>query len=271
MLNKISTKTVKVCRSAMLILFIGMTSIATTASAIDLSIVGPEWAPINGKDTDPKPGYVIDLVKAILQPAGYTVTYKNVPSWQKAVQLTREGIYNCVSGAAKYETPDFIFPKESVGSITTMFYVKKGDAWRYNNDFNNLKTKRFGLVSDNNYGQELNNFLKQNTDTVAVSMKNSDEAVQENIAELINGKLDVILETDIVIGYYLKKMNLLDKIEPAGALSVDDIYIACSPATDLTEISTKVSQLLTDGVRKMRSDGSLTNTLSPYGINDWAK
>ena len=184
---------------------------AINLHAQTISIRADYWYPMNGDPTSEKPGYMIELAKAIFEPQGITVDYQLKP-WSRSIQETRIGKSDCVVGAYKVSVPDFIFPKQHWGLDQTLFYTLANDDWRYLGDVRALDKRKMGVISDYSYGKKLDEiFIKIN----AQSAK-GDNALETNIKKILTGRIDTMIESHYVMANKLMEMQLSDKIISAG-------------------------------------------------------
>ena len=79
-------------------LALAVLSPVATAGAETLTLVADEWCPYNCTPGDEKPGFLVEIVKKVFEPQGFTVDYKIVP-WARAIRDTRAGRYSAILGA----------------------------------------------------------------------------------------------------------------------------------------------------------------------------
>jgi polar amino acid transport system substrate-binding protein len=71
-----------------LIVILSYSILVVSVQAQTISIRADYWYPMNGDPNSDKPGYMIDLAKAIFEPQGIAVDYQLMP-WSRAIQETR--------------------------------------------------------------------------------------------------------------------------------------------------------------------------------------
>lgn len=235
---------------------------AINLHAQTISIRADYWYPMNGDPTSEKPGYMIELAKAIFEPQGITVDYQLKP-WSRSIQETRIGKSDCVVGAYKVSVPDFIFPKQHWGLDQTLFYTLANDDWRYLGDVRALDKRKMGVISDYSYGKKLDEiFIKIN----AQSAK-GDNALETNIKKILTGRIDTMIESHYVMANKLMEMQLSDKIISAGDTQQGaPMYLACTPNTTRTQ---KFITLVNQAMPKLKASGQLQKILSTYNIESW--
>ena len=227
-----------------------------------VSIRADEWFPVNGQPDSDKPGYMIELAKAVFEEAGHTVDYKIMP-WERALDSVRKGDHDCVVGAYKEDAPDFIFPDVNWGLDSTGFFVKSDNSWQFT-DLNSLLDKRVGIINGYAYGEDFDAFVTANP-TVFSGLGGSD-ALDKNIRKLSAGRVDVLVESPNVMRAKLQEMGV-SNVKQAGTLGEPaEMFIACSPAKASSQSYIK---LVNEGTGKIRASGKLSSIMQRYGMSDW--
>lgn len=227
-----------------------------------ISIRADEWFPVNGQPGADKPGYMIELAKAVLEPAGHTVDYQLMP-WERALDSVRKGRHDCVVGAYKEDAPDFVFPDTPWGLDSTGFFVQESSSWSYSG-FDSLMDKTVGVINGYAYGEEFDQLIASNPKVFRGLGGN--DALDKNIKKLAAGRIDVVVESPNVMRAKLKEMGV-SGIKLAGTLGEpSEMYIACSPATGKSEAYIK---LVEEGTAKLRASGKLEDIMGRYGMSDW--
>lgn len=67
------------------------------AETKEVVLAADRWCPINCGENDPMQGFMIDIARLALHPAGYRVRYIEMP-WQRALAMARAGEINGVVG-----------------------------------------------------------------------------------------------------------------------------------------------------------------------------
>jgi polar amino acid transport system substrate-binding protein len=222
------------------------------------------WFPANGEPNSNEPGYMIELAEKAFASAGMSIDYQLLP-WTRAINTVRQGEFDCVIGTTRTTTPDFIFPKQRWGTDTTSAYVKKNDDWRYKN-INSLKNRDVAIIQDYDYGDELNKYIAQHRKTF--QSLGGEDALKQNIHKLFAGRVDTILENQMVMTAAIKKLPMEESLQSAGDLSGEaPLYIACSPANK--ERSKKLVNIIDTQTEALRRSGELAKILTKYDLKDW--
>ena len=227
-----------------------------------IRIEADEWCPINCDPGSPQPGIGIELAKRIFEPLGYKVYYIVVP-WAQALEDVRSGKADAVVGANTTDDPNLIFPENPIANITDDFFVLQGVSWRYQGEFT-LKGKRLGVIDGYGYGDIVTKFINDNKNVVGiVNAKSGKDALKKNIEDLLTHRIDVLVESKLVMDYTLQKMQLDNTIIWAGGVPQAPVYLAFSPAL----LASRERQIQYDqGIRQLRDAGMLDNLYVPYNF-----
>ncbi len=252
-------KLVKTAALAALLIFSG------GLLAKSVSIRADVWYPINGVPGSDKPGYMIELAQIILKEHGYTVDYRASP-WERSLEEVRKGKHDCVVGAYTEDAPDFLFPAIPWGKIESTFYVKKGSSWKYDG-IKSLMSVKVGTIGGYAYSDDFDAYVEANKGSARVQIIKGNNALENNIKKMLAGRIDVVIESHLVMEAKLKEMGKSNDIAGAGLLAeADNMYIACSPAKAQSK---QLVEWFTEGLKKLRASGELKKVLSKYGLSDW--
>lgn len=245
------------------IIFIAFLPITTQASSI--SIRADMFFPISGNPFDERPGYMIDLAQEILSAKGYTVDYQLMP-WSRSLIMAEKGLIDCVVGAYKNKDRKLIYPEQPWGRDQNRFYVIKGAQWRFNK-LEDIKAIRLGLIHDYLYSPGLDSFIRKPENRSSFEYTYGNNALEQNIAKLLAGRIDATVETNLVMPEKLAELNLENDIIEAGALTpYNNLYIACSPKKQVTR---KLIRWFDEGIEELRQSGKLQQILERYHLKDW--
>ena len=236
------------------------------AAADTIEVRADTWMPYNGDPASDRPGYCVELLKAVFGPAGHTIDYQVMP-WTRDVADAQSDKIDAIIGASFNDCPKCLFPKESAGKNQNFFYVKKGDTWIFNG-LDSLKTKHLGVIDGYAYDDgKFDDYIK-NGSVPYVQKATGDDALDHNIKKLSEGRLDILAENPLVFKEALTRLGLpLDAFVPAGIASPSqDVFIAFAPGKDS---SGKYLQIWDEGIKKLRGSGKFKEILDRYGIADW--
>lgn len=227
-----------------------------------ITIRADEWYPMNGDPESARPGYMIELARAIFEPHGYNVDYQLMP-WKKALASVNGGFKDCVVGAVKDEAPALLYPKFHWGIDRNGLYVLKDDQWQFNGNIDSLRQRKVAVILGYFYGSGLDEYFKNNVGQ-AVQYVDDKEPLNTNIRKLLKGRVDTIIETIPVMNARLKDTGLKSKIRLTGAIGDPSVlYIACHGKNK------KIIELIDQTMPKLRQSGHLKMILDRYDIPLW--
>lgn len=235
--------------------------------AESITIASDNWCPFNCEPNSPLPGYMVEIAQKVFQAKGHKIVYKIIP-WARAVRMCRAGKINGVIGGYKEDTPDFIFPKEEQGMIGFQFFTLKENNWHYNG-LNSLSAISLAVIRDYAYSESLDNYISKHfSESNLVQVMSGETPLEQNIKKLLKHRVDAVLETGPVFWYTVQCMGVdKGKIKSAGiAVQPKPAYIAFSPAIPKSK---EYANILSEGMKQLRSSGQLSAILAKYGLEDW--
>lgn len=236
------------------------------ALADDILLAADPWCPYNCDGQEEHSGFMVDIARAVFEKNGYRIIYVTVP-WARAIHGTRTGQYDGIVGAGRNETPDFVFPDIEQGLASHTFYVKKGNAWRYDGPAS-LDQVTLGVIRHYSYGLLFDTYIQQHkNDPARVQVISGESGLALNVRKLVANRIDVLIEDRSVFQYFLHQTGLSDEFDPAGIAGLEPVYIAFSP--NLAD-APRYADLLTRGMIALRQSGALSDILKTYGLEDWS-
>lgn len=222
------------------------------------------WYPMNGEPDSDKPGYMIEFARAIFNAQGYEVDYRTMP-WTRSLFNVSLGFSDCVVGAYKEDAPGFVFPETHWGEDQTLFWKRADSQWHYDGNLASLDGLRIGLIQDYAYSPAFDALMA--SDRGGAEFLHANHALHQNIQKLLLGRIDVTVESRLVMEAKLEALDMEDRIVPAGQLGAPNpMYIACSP--ELPE-SQRYVDWVDAGTARLRDTGELQAILARYGLDDW--
>jgi polar amino acid transport system substrate-binding protein len=232
------------------------------ARAETITLVADEWCPYNCAPGDAQPGFLIEIARRVFEPAGFGVDYKIVP-WARAIRDARAGRYTAIVGAIRSEVPDFVFPEGAAFPSGTHAFVRSGSDWRYAGH-ESLDGVSVGVILDYSYGDETDRYLQRHrANEKQVQVATGADALEKNIAKLLQGRVAVLLENPAVMQFFLARSARKDVVVPAGVLEDTEVSIAFAPGEAHARDHAAV---LSEGVRRLRASGELAEILGRYGV-----
>ncbi len=234
------------------------------ASAETISLVTDPWCPYACQPDSDRPGYMIELAKAVFEPMGHSVEYRIMPFARAVTEVEQGKAFGLVGEQQVPERAGLIFPKVEQGQAKACFYTSQTSPWRYT-DQASLKKQRIGTINTYVYGAELDTALAAAGPVVSTGY--GDQALINNVKKLEAKRLDAIVEYEAVIAYKMKTESGFNKLRQAGcAKQASNIYIPFSP---IAPNAGSYAQALADGMKTLRQNGKLAAILARYGLRDW--
>lgn len=230
-----------------------------------LSIRADDWFPVNGKPGSRQEGVYIDLVRDIVEAAGHTLDYR-LMSWDAAVAAVKAGDYDCVVGATPSDAPGFVYTAQPWMRFDNVFYAL-ADRQLAVAGVDSLEQHVVGVIEGYSYGDALDAYVAAHkADPARVQLTTIGRNPLETLVNrLVTGKVDVVVESEVVMQSHLSKTRLGGRIVQVGSMQDrQPIYIACSPAKPASR--TWVA-LLDAGFQRHLRDGTLDAFYSKYGLS----
>ncbi|WP_052074566.1 substrate-binding periplasmic protein [Shewanella mangrovi] len=216
-----------------------------------VSFANDLWAPYVDENKDG--GIVIEIMRAALALHHKTLAVEITP-WARAFHDVR----NCrrdlvlvwyVPAREKYVTYSHPFLKNRL-----RFIKRSGDSYEYS-DKDSLKGKTIGIIRGYNYEDILAN------DSRYGLQANSN--FESNLKMLAAGRLDLVLEDEIVAASTIFELNMTSKFSFTGpALNERELFVAtgkCNPAGD------NLIAAFNDGLTQIKHNGEYARILAKYG------
>ena len=237
----------------------------STVNADEIRLSADEWCPYNCAINDTRPGFVIELARSIFKKKGHSITYELIP-WNRAILEARKGTYHGLIATTPEEVPDFIFPGEEQAKSSMSFWVKKGTQWRFSS-LQSLDNIRLGGIDDYSYSYEVDTYIQnRKNDDSRLQISYGENALETNVNLLLKDAITAFIADRDVMGYHIFTRELSDRIVEAGFLNSVPVYIAFSPKHPKSK---EYAQILSEGIKELRSSGELATILKKYGLKDW--
>ena len=239
---------------------------ASTAMGETISLRADSWCPYTCNPDAPKPGFMIEIARRALEPAGHKVEYK-ILNWARAIAATRSGKFSGIVGAAKDDAPDFVYPSEASAVQNMCFFVAGDSKWKFES-VQSLESIVFGAVKDYTYAPEINQYIaKHANDGKKIDLVAGDNPLELNVKKLQAKRIGAFIDDRDATLTYLKDLGGDAKnIHLAGCVSATGIFIAFAPGG---AHSKEYAKLVADKMTAMRLDGSLKVLLDSYGVAEW--
>ena len=220
------------------------------------------WCPYNCEPKTANEGYVIEVLRAIYGP-DWSVDYE-LFNWPRALEEARKGTINGVIGVARRESEGLIVPEEEIGRSQNCIYKTASNPYVYSGPLS-LKNKKTAGIEGYTYGPVFDELIQAKK--LNLIMTSGQEPLLKNINKLLTGQVELILEDEGVMRYFLGKEKLNGKIVAAGCdQSPEKIYVGFS---NRIPASKDFASTFDVRIRKLRDSGELGAILKKYHISDW--
>jgi len=229
--------------------------------------VADRWMPYNGRGGSAAEGYAIEILRAVFEPMGHRVEYREMP-WKRAIDDVLAGKADILIGSLKSDESEYLFPKETLGKDLMCFYTNQPD-WKFTGP-ESLSGVRVGLVKGYIYRDWLLETFRRSPRQFHVM--HGDEPIIRLLGMLKADRIQVMPGNKAVVEYYVKTLGLEEDVHLAGCFVDKEekhLYFALSPAH--LERSKKLRAALDRGVAIMRKTGQLNHLLIKYGLKDWVR
>lgn len=228
-----------------------------------LRLCADEWMPFNGAAGDERPGYVIELARAIFEPADVAVEYTVIP-WEDALAAVREGRMSGAIGVNTAEGEGMVLPHEAIGAAPTCLMVRADSTWNYSN-LMSFRDVKLGVIKDYSYWPSLDEYIAKKSGTGVVVVE-GDTPLDDLVGLLTDRKVEVIVESEPVLLWHLRANNIdRSRFRVVYKHEAEPIYIGFAPNDD----GRRLAALFDEGVKRLRAAGELDKLLRRYGLRDW--
>lgn len=219
-----------------------------------LTIAQDPWPPFVDDDA-PGQGLSIEIVRAALEPKGYTLQMNFVP-WARALDGVKNAKYDILASAwFTQERSEYLAFSNSYLANEIKFIMRASDNFQYEN-IDSLTGKNVGVVRGYGYGDE---FL-----TATNFKRHETKDLVSNIKKLVAGRIDLTLEDELVAKSLLAKNapGMLKKIAfVATPLSKKEMHIAVGKANPSHQ---KIIQDFNEGLKEIQANGKFQELVDKY-------
>ncbi|MGD2073603.1 MAG: transporter substrate-binding domain-containing protein [Gammaproteobacteria bacterium] len=246
-MNRLSRRLV----SALLLLGLA----ARTAVALELTVVhSGNWPPYSDQGL-PEQGLAVDLVTSALQRAGHR-TLVRVDSLDRILEGGKIGVYDVFATPWYSEERDQYLAFSKPYLESRIRFIKRRNKEFEFNDFEDLQGMMIGVVKDYAYDDGFN----ESRDLIKISERN----LIQNLLKLIQGRLDLTLDDELVLQYeinrYLpnsrKELEMLPK-----PLAVRGVHIGVSRENPA---HAKIVADFNKAIAEMKKDGSYDRIVAKH-------
>jgi polar amino acid transport system substrate-binding protein len=240
-----------------------LTCLAGPAACATITLCGDVWCPYNCVPASDHPGFAVEIAQEALTGAGYRVEYQ-AAGWARCIEDARGGRINGIIGAIPQDAPDFIFPTQPVGISTDGYAVRRGDDFRFTGA-RSLEGRVLGMVRSYHYNGEIGDYVaRHGNDSSRIEYVSGNDALAKNLAKLLAGRVDVILDDGNVLHHAIATMGLEGQVRIDDGQNPAPVFIAFSP----TPQGKRLAKLLDQGIAALRARGRLAQIMASYHVTN---
>jgi polar amino acid transport system substrate-binding protein len=218
------------------------------------------WMPMNGDPGAAKPGYVVEILKAICKDSGLTLDYQLMP-WEESLEAVKAGKIDGVIGASAKEAAGLVVPTECIGTARVSLWLAKDKLWRYR-DVDSLAKVKLGVNSGYSYWDAFDEYTRDHPGPQIVEFS-GDNPLADMIKKLKAGELDVVPETEAVFLWNVRELGFsTDDFRAEYTHTGDPVFVAFAAGAK----GERLAKLLDAGMAKLRKSGELARILERYGV-----
>lgn len=274
----------KICMGMVMgiVLFLSATTAGWCQETKVLNIVTTEFCPyvcIAEKEGG-RNGFVIDIFTQIFAKQGYTVKY-DIQPWTRAIKtFNEEKNFDGLIAATKIHPINkdiAIFPDTEICRYTHKFYGLKDSplatTWKYKG-IESLKDIRLGGIKGWSYSSvEITKYVNETPEPKVYAMFGED-VLRRNIMMLLNKHTDLYVENEFMVDYFLFREKQagnkdMEKIIPVDSVPIDEGVAESYAVFYKDKNGKKYADILTEGMKELRTSGKLNEIMAVYGLKDW--
>ncbi|MCX8102400.1 MAG: transporter substrate-binding domain-containing protein [Geminicoccaceae bacterium] len=247
-----------------LVLALLLASAPTVVAAGTITLRADPWCPHNCRPESDRPGYLIELARAIFEPLGHRVDYRAM-GWRRTIEAVRAGEIDGAVGAGLEDAPDLVFADEPAGLAVPVIAVRRGEGFTFTGP-GSLGDRVIGAILGYEFGGPLEPWLRRHArDPTRIQWVSGIDGAVQNLKKLLAGRIDGMLDDRAVIAHYATELGLRERIELVELGVYQPIGIAFSPAKPEGRI---YARAFGEGLRRLRASGELAAILGRYGLVD---
>ncbi|WP_163834953.1 substrate-binding periplasmic protein [Spartinivicinus ruber] len=213
-----------------------------------------DWPPFAYVDNQSIRGISVEIVQEVSKRTGITIKIVEFP-WARLMVLLEGGKVDGIAFVAKNKEREryILYPEEPYYTLTTVFYVRKGDRDQVQT-YNDLYRLGVGVVRGSEYFDPFNNDPKITKTEVVKEI--------QLLQMLDKGRVGVIVGTHPQVEAQIAQHGFTEKFEQAVYHPGNDaqIYFGLSRKSALASYESRI----TEAIRAMKKDGLIQKISKKY-------
>ena len=184
----------------LLLVFLFLVLLPLTANTNKLKVAYSEWFPYTYQENNQASGFEIEIFKEVMKIMKLETEFNLYP-WARCLYVLKRGEADILISLLKSpEREKFAcFPDEQISVSRVMFFTTSEKNINFEDNYENLKPYKIGIISRFNYGNRFDN--------ASYLQKDKAQNTEMLIKKLLGGRTDLIAENRIVIQAKAKKIQ----------------------------------------------------------------
>lgn len=227
---------------------------------VKLRIRADSWMPFNGDPEAKQPGYVVEFLREVFETQGYKIDYQIMP-WADAVKAAEAGEIDGIIGANKKEAENLVTGYVPVAEPQFALLTLKQNPWRYEN-LRSLQGVRLGAIDGYSYWSSIDGYIAKGSPP-AVKIYGGESPLVEAMGDLVEGKIDVMVESVLVFHWTAKSTGRkFTDFRIAYNEVAEPLFVAFAK----NEAGKKHARMFDQGLKKLKDSGRFDAILDSYGF-----
>lgn len=174
-----------------------------------LHIVSSTWDPYEYEVNGEAKGIGIEITREAFRRMGYDVDIEFVP-FKRALEMIQTGEADILTDVNRTTEREVFgnFSKEPILISTTCLFVKVDSPITFNGDIFEMAPYKFGINRGYTHGSEFDDAVK-NKQLIVEEAEDTDQ----NVVKLINDRIDILIENELVVLSTLKRLNYQSEVK----------------------------------------------------------
>lgn len=234
-----------------------------------LVLAADYWCPYNCLPEDENQGFLVELARRALYIYGIDVQYVIMP-WYEALEKAQSGTIDGILGISSVEGRDLYMTRIPI-DLSQMHAFTRGDTEWVFDGISSMLGMRLGVIMDYMLDSAVSSYVSMNFPEHPewFLIEDSELAVIESIANLIDGDSDIFIEDRRVVNYYTRMNGLVPYIRDAGKASKTLLPVNIALSSNLPH-ARKYLNYLEEGIASLKATGEYDDLRAKYGMDGYS-